>query len=266
MQSIAYVPSHAVIQAELRKIFCPKGICCPRCQRRYTRKIQDRFWCKTCRFKFSFKRCLPFAHSKLSSQALWLLLACWIKRVSLQDTEAITGLSHTTIRRWYRRFAALLPREHITLGGTVEVDEAFIGKQRHRNQRIVVGAVERSSGKVVLRPIPNREQESLDPFLLAHVARGSLVCTDAYSAYEHLTEFFGYGHQVVNHSLGHYGITNRVENLWMRLRRFIRKVYHHVWKEHLPRILKEFQARQNHPEAFTSPLAFLRFCVPSQLD
>lgn len=78
-------------------------------------------------------------------------------------------------------------------------------------------------------------------------------------AYENLTEFFGYGHSVVNHSLGHFGITNQVENLWMRLRRFIRKVYHHVWKEHLPRLLTEFQARVNHAEAFTAPSSFLTF-------
>lgn len=171
----------------------------------------------------------------------------------------MTGLSHVTIRRWYRRFGNLIPQERTCLGGTVEVDEAFIGKQRHRNQQIVVGAVERHTRQVAMRPIPDREQGTLDRFLLRHVDRASLVCTDANPAYENITEFFGYGHDVVNHSLGHYGITNQVENLWMRLRRFIRKVYHHVWKEHLPRLLKEFQARINHPMAFTSPLSFLSY-------
>ncbi len=168
-------------------------------------------------------------------------------------------LSHVTVRRWYRRFNALIPQEQIRLGGTVEVDEAFIGRQRHRNQQIVVGAIERHSGQVAFRPIPDREQETLDHFLLWHVDRASLVCTDAHAGYLNITEFFGYGHSVVNHSLGHYGITNHIENTWMRLRRFIRKVYHHVWKEHLPRLLKEFQARINHAVAFASPTNFLSY-------
>jgi hypothetical protein len=59
--------------------------------------------------------------------------------------------------------------------------------------------------------------------------------------------------------MGHFGITNRIENLWSRLRQFIRKVYHHVWKEHLPRVLREFQARISRPGAFHSPLNFLAY-------
>ena len=175
-------------------------------------------------------------------------------------------LSDVTVRRWYRRFAALVPTERIRLGGTVEVDEAFIGKQRHYNQQIVVGAVERHTGRIALKAIPDREQGTLDRFLLRHVNRTSLVCTDAWIGYENITEFFGYGHSVVNHSMGHFGLTNLIENTWMRLRRFIRKVYHHIWREHLPRLLREFQARINHADAFFSPSTFLSFCVPTQLD
>ena len=168
-------------------------------------------------------------------------------------------LSHVTVRRWYRRFGALIPQERVRLKDIVETDEAFIGRQRHHNQQIVVGGIERHSGQAALRPIPDREQNTLDRFLLWHVKRGSLVCTDAWSGYENIAEFFGYEHEVVNHSMGHFGSTNLIENLWMRLRRFIRKVYHHVWKEHLPRLLKEFQARNNHREAFVSPTSFLSY-------
>ena len=259
MQNIAQPVSEAQITAKIRKMLFPKGIHCPRCQRRYSSKVAGRYFCKICRLKFSLKRCTPFARSKLSYEQLWRLLHCWLKRFSLQDAEHTTGLSHTTIRRWYRRFGALIPKERAHLAGTVEVDEAFIGKQRHRNQQIVVGGIERGSGQVALKAIPDREQGTLDQFLLRHVHRPSLICTDAWAGYENITEFFGYGHQVVNHSMGHFGPTNLIENLWMRLRRFIRKVYHHIWKEHLPRLLKEFQARTNHPTAFTSPTHFLSF-------
>lgn len=257
MPNVPHVLSEAQIQAILRSTLFPKGIRCPRCQRRYSKKVAGRYFCNSCRLKFSLKRATPFARSKLSYHQLWLLLRCWLTELSPQDAHAMTELSHTTIRRWYRRFQGLVPRERVVLGGMVEVDEAFIGKQRFANQQIVVGGIERITKRAVVKPIPDREQATLDAFLLQHVDPASLVCTDAYSGYENITEFFGYGHTVVNHSMGHFGATNRIENLWMRLRRFIRKVYHHIWKERLPRLLHEFQARINHPEAFVSPSSFL---------
>jgi hypothetical protein len=177
----------------------------------------------------------------------------------LQDTQAVTGLSHPTCRRWFRRFAELLPEFEPLLGGIVEVDEAFIGKKKHGNQTVVLGAIARGSGKIAVRAVLSREQGPSDQFILDHVKPTSLVCTDANPNYEHLPEFFGFGHEVCNHGMGHFGPTNRIENVWMRLRRFIRKVYHHVWKEHLPRLLKEFQSRINQPEVFTSPISFLTY-------
>ena len=259
MKTIAQPKTEAQIKAKIRQTLFPKGISCPKCHRRYSSKVNDRFFCKNCRLKFSLKRCTPFAHSKLSYEQLWQLLRCWLNELSFEDTEAMMELSHVTVRRWYRRFGALIPQERVRLKDIVETDEAFIGRQRHHNQQIVVGGIERHSGQAALRPIPDREQNTLDRFLLWHVKRGSLVCTDAWSGYENIAEFFGYEHEVVNHSMGHFGSTNLIENLWMRLRRFIRKVYHHVWKEHLPRLLKEFQARNNHREAFVSPTSFLSY-------
>ena len=47
------------------------------------------------------------------------------------------ALSHVTIRRWFRRFAVLVPEVKYQLKGTVEMDEAFIGKRRYQNQQIV---------------------------------------------------------------------------------------------------------------------------------
>jgi hypothetical protein len=128
----------------------------------------------------------------------------------------------------------------------------------------VVGGIERSSGRISLRAIIGREQGETDRFILDTIPKDSFIHTDAWTGYWHLTEFFGYGHQMVNHSEGSFGPTNKIENLWMRFRRFIRKTVTRAWKEHLPRLLKEFQARVNYPAAFRSPINFLTF-VPSQL-
>lgn len=259
MTSITNLPSESQIMAQLRVAAFPKGIKCPKCRRRYHYKVEERYMCKKCRYKFSLKTALGFKGARLSWQKLWVVLFCWQKELSFEDAQNITGLSAPTIRRWYRRFAGLLPDITNQLAGIVEMDEAYVGRRRHDNQRIILGAYERGSGKIMLQISLNREQGSLDRFILKHIELGSLIHTDAYSGYENLTEFFGYGHEVVNHSENRFGPTNHIENVWMRLKRFIKKVYHHVWKEHLPRILREFQARISHPEAFTSPLNFLSY-------
>jgi transposase len=259
MITLSYLPPEHKIRAQIRQGLFVKGIKCLKCGKRYSYKINNRYYCKKCRYKFSLKTLLPFKASKLSFNQLWLLLYCFLKQLSFQDTEAITELSHVTIRRWFRRFSNLIPEQKLQLMGMVEMDEAFIGRQRFNNQTIVLGAVEKKTGRTVFKPVKDRESGSLDRFILKHVAQGSMLQTDAYVGYEHITEFFGYGHEVVNHSMGHFGITNHVENRWMRLRRFIRKVYHHIWKEHLKRILKEFAARISHPVAFDNQLSFLSF-------
>lgn len=164
----------------------------------------------------------------------------------------MTELSHVTIRRWFRKFNALIPEIKQKLGCIVEIDEAFIGKQRYGNQTIVIGALQRDQNQIALQVIPDREQGTTDTFILDTVTVASMIYTDQWSSYQNITEFFGYGHEAVNHSKGHYGLTNRIENVWMCLRRFIKKVYHHVWKEHLANILREFQARRSTPHAFTN--------------
>jgi hypothetical protein len=207
---------------------------------------------------------MVFKGSKLSFTKLWHLLECWLGKLSISQTAFVTGLPEGTVRRWYRRFSGLIPAEKGVLSGIVEVDEAFIGKKKHRNQQIVIGALERSTGRIMLSCIPDRESGSTDRFLLNHVSVDSMVYTDSHGSYLHITEFYGFGHEFINHSAGQYGITNRIENVWMRLRRFIRKTVARAWKEHLPRLLKEFQARVNYPNAFTTPINFLSF-VPTQL-
>ena len=261
MYSVSNPPTEAKSKAMFSKMCLAGDIKCPKCNRRYDFKINDQYYCRKCRYKFTLKRCLFCAHSKLSYTKIWILMHCWLSELSLQDTERITGLSHTTIRRWFRRFANLVPDEETRkLFGIVESDEAFVGRQRYDNQKIILGILERNTGKVILKIAHNRAQETLDRFILKNVdIPNSLLCTDAYSGYEHITEFFGFNHETINHSKGQFGITNRIENVWSRLKQFIKKVYHHVWKEHLPRIIKEFQARISYPEAFTTPTDFLSY-------
>ncbi|MBI4433267.1 transposase [Candidatus Uhrbacteria bacterium] len=96
--------------------------------------------------------------------------------------------------------------------------------------------------------MPKHDQETSDRFLLAHVTCGSTLCSDGSVRYARVS---------CDHSRFEFGPTNRIEAVWSSLKRFIRRTHHHVWKEHPPSLLREFEARWNTPELFRSPLTFL---------
>jgi len=53
------------------------------------------------------------------------------------------------------------------------------------------------------------------------------------------------------------GLTSEIEGIWANLRTFIRRMYHYVTLEKLPKIVAEFEARFSQKEIFDNPLAFL---------
>lgn len=199
--------------------------------------------------------------TKLDLKKLWLLVDCWQRRIAFKTTSEICGVSTVTVRRWFRRFQEHLVYESPDLQGTVEMDEAFLGRRRHKNQRIVLGAYERGSKKIVLRMTMNREQGTTDDFLLRHVKTTSMVWTDGAPGYEGINAFFGYLHGTCIHDTFDFGPTNHIENVWSVLKGFIRRTYHHFHKEWLPMLLREFEARWNAPDLFLSPLFYLRACL-----
>lgn len=130
---------------------------------------------------------------------------------------------------------------------------------RHGSQKIVLGAVERRTGRVALKMVPRRNEEGTDIFILDHAVGGSTVYTDGALCYRGIDSFFGYVHETCNHSAFHFGPTNRIEAVWSALKRFLRRTLGKPTAKNLGEILREFEARTNHPELFDSPLRFLHF-------
>jgi transposase-like protein len=143
------------------------------------------------------------------------------------------------------------------LGGTVEVDEAWFGKRKFGGQTIVMGAIERDTGRLKLATVPDTERDSLEGFVAEHVARGSLVVTDAKTGYNTLKSL-GYSHESWNHSKGHFAGTNHIESNWSAMKRHLRKLYGCVPTARLHHFLHEWEVRHNRPELFDSPQIFLR--------
>lgn len=244
-------PSEAKIKASVRKLVFGKRIRCPYCKSCAVRKIECRFYCRKCRKKFSLISVSWLSGMKLSWSQFWILLRSWQTRQALPSACELAHVSIPTARRWYRRFQYHLPYEQgVVLSGEVEIDEAFIGKRRNGNQRIIIGAYERKTGKIALKVTSNRTQETTDKFILKHVQRKTTVYTDCFSAYEGIDSFFGYTHKTCNHSQYIFGPTNRIEGIWSIFKHWIRRSWQQVKAYLLPYFVREFEARNNEPELF----------------
>ena len=128
------------------------------------------------------------------------------------------------------------------LDGPCEIDETPLYKQKpgypharnYKKQCWLIGIKCRSTGKFVIYPVLWRNKATLLRILLKHVAYGSTIYSDCWSAYinnrtkeSHLSDL-GYIHYVVNHSfefvsqISNSIHTNTVERLWGCVKGYIR--------------------------------------------
>ncbi len=221
-------------------------------------------WCSVCRKKYRYTsyRGSWLYGMKISSAQLYRLLWAWQQRKSIGDTRQLAGISYPTVARWFETFRLNLPKANQILSGVVRVDESYFGRQRFKQgQVLVVGAIDATSNQLRLDLVKNRHRDSLEPFVEATVENGSLVVSDSWWAYEELP-LLGCLHEQWNHSKGQYAGTNRIEAVWSEMKRHMRRLYNFCLRvQYLPGILREWEARHNLPELFTSPEAYLRKCL-----
>jgi transposase-like protein len=236
----------------------PDGLVCP-WEAHNNTLIRERYlWCAGCRRKWSLKRRLGFQWSKLSWTKILALVICWQGKHSPGDIVAATGLSYPTVQRWLERLRKRLPKSNNEpLAGLLEIDQSYLGHAKYRNQAIVMGVVERQTNEVRLEAIPDVAQDTVEGFLDRHAAVGSLIHADAHGSHLAL-EDVGYGLVLCNHDRGHFGPTNRAENVWSCLDRFVIRTRDRFLRPFLPGILQEFQARRSHPELFADPFMLLK--------
>lgn len=255
MTSLTNIPGEARCKQLVYQLLTNKTTC-RSCNGKLSWK-REYGWCRSCRTKVRPKAATWFRGSKLTYRQVFTLLWCFQNRQSPNTARLAVGVSYTTVRRWYWRFRQQLPAVTLGLSGIVEVDESFFGKQKYGHQTMVIGAIERDTRRLRLQVIPDRAQDTLELFLTSTVARSSLLLTDAHAGYHDL-EFYGYSHERCNHSNGHFGPTNQIENMWGVMKRYLRKLYGCVPTKHLQLILNEWMARQNQPSWFASPTNYLK--------
>jgi transposase-like protein len=260
MTSITELPSEAKCKKIIHNLILGETKKCPTCVGPL-RRSTGYYWCKLCR-----KKVRPTAQTwlygmKLSYRQLVVLIWAWQRKLPPGSVKAFTGVSYVTIARWSWRFRQHLPQDEQMLAGIVEVDEAFFGRKRYGNQRLVLGMLERHSRRLKLVVITDREQDTLEALLLKHVATTSQVCTDGWSSYRDI-EYYGYDHFSCNHSEWEFGITNNIESAWSAAKRQLRRMYgrlnNHRWLEIF---MREWEARHNFPNLFENPTDYLQVCL-----
>jgi transposase-like protein len=222
--------------------------------------------CKDCKKQFTVKMGTIFAESPLPLSkwlpAVWLIVNA---KNGISSYELGRSLGVTQKTGWFMLHRIRLALQNgtiVKMGGTVEVDETFIGgkaRNMHKGKRkvkgtgpmamtAVQGLLERHAGgsRVITKVMRNRKRIEAQKNVYEYVLKGSEVFTDALPSYKGLKADFN--HAVVDHAETYVDgkvHTNGLENFWSLLKRTIKGTYVNVEPFHLFRYLDEQSFRFN---------------------
>ena len=223
--------------------------------------------CYDCRKPFTVKVGTIFESSHVPLR-LWLqaifLIASSKKGISANQLHRTLGVTLKTAWFMGHRIREAMKSGDFSPfgsgGGTVEVDETFIGNDRtikpkgekkgrgyhHKNK--VLSLVDRSTGQSRSMVVDDLKLKTLMPILEANIARDAKVMTDEAGQYVHLHRSFD--HAFVRHGQGEYVNrennyihTNTIEGFFSIFKRGMKGVYQHCGHNHLNRYLAEFDFR-----------------------
>jgi transposase-like protein len=235
---------------------------CPGCgvvSPKYTRvKTRKYFHCTLCLYQISPTAGTIF-HKSSTPLSLWFhvifLFASSKNGVSGKEIERQLGVTYKCAWRIGHKIRELMDEKDILMEGIVEVDESLYGGRTKGGKRgwgakrkaCIFGMIERG-GKVITTTIPKRSKEIILPIIGGAIIVGTLICTDEFKAYRHLTGM-GYQHGTVNHSKYEWrrGIvyTNTMEGFWSNLKKSLAGTHTQVSAKYLQNYLNEFNFRHN---------------------
>ena len=248
------------------------GVQCPHCGGTDTPFLKSRrIWqCKGCRKQFSVKVGTIFEDSPIPLSkwlpTMWLLVNC---KNGVSSYEVARDIGVTQKTAWFmlhRLRLAIQSKTVEKIGGTVEVDETFIGgraRNMHKGKRdcaikgrgpigkvAVMGLLERHGphghSTVRTQVVRGRRKRHLQPVVRQYVETGSVLYTDALKSYNDLSA--DYIHGVIDHAEAYVDgqiHTNGCENFWSLLKRALKGTYVSIEPFHLFRYLDEQAYRFN---------------------
>lgn len=273
VEAIRYFSDPDVALAQMVEFRWPHGVICPTCGRDDAKFLPTRrLWeCKSKhpRKQFSIKHGTIMEDSALGID-IWFI-AIWSiandkNGISSYEFARMTGITQKSAWHVLHRVRlAMKVGGFEKLGGTVEIDETWIGgkaKNMHsaklkrneersgsnrRDMTVVMGMLQRSVSEsalshVRLHVVPGIGAPVLKKKIRDHVALGAMIHTDSLPSYSALYRD-GYAHESVNHKAEEYVRgnvhTNGIENFWSCLKRTLGGTYISVEPFHLVAYLDE---------------------------
>ncbi len=269
----AYPDDEACLQSLWRNRYSHDGTHaqCPNCEEvrvfaRYETAQQRQAWNCTACGHYLYPTAGTIFHKSSTSLHLWFyamyLMTSTRCGISAKQLERELGVTYKTAWRMAHRIRTyLMTSEGQPMGGTVEMDETYIGGRRSikrggrrgrpgpdSNKATVFGIVERK-GKVMAVTVPNVKKATLLPHIQERVLPASIIYTDELRSYNMLAKH-GYYHDRVSHLEQVYVSgdvhTNTIDGFWSLMKRGIDGVYHAVSAKHLQGYLNEYTWRYNH--------------------
>jgi transposase-like protein len=223
--------------------------------------------CRDCRQQYSVTVGTVFESSKVPLHK-WLLcnhlLVSSKKGMSAHQIGRMLGVTYKTAWFMCHRIREAMRNTDDTPfgsdGGTVEVDETFIGKEPNHKQfskartgfhhkMKVLALVDRDSGRSKAFVIDYVAADVIRPIVYQNIVREARLMTDESPVYRRMKREFA-SHGTVNHGAGEYVSrfnpelhTNTIEGYFSIFKRGMKGVYQHCAKKHLHRYLAEFDFR-----------------------
>jgi transposase-like protein len=229
--------------------------------------------CYECRKPFTVKVGTIFESSHIPLR-LWLqaifLIASSKKGISSNQLHRTLGITLKSAWFMSHRIREAMRMDGSIFGvggGTVEVDETFIGHDKtqkprgekkgrgyeHKNK--ILSLVDRTTGQARSIVVDDVKAATLIPILQANIEREARVMTDEAGQYQSVYAYFA-EHGFTRHGSGEYVSpddrtihTNTVEGFFSVFKRGMKGVYQHCGHNHLNRYMAEFDFRYNNRKA-----------------
>ena len=247
----------------------PDGVHCAHCGcTERVRRLEGKshrpglFQCGDCRQQFTVTVGTVFERSKVPLNK-WLLatflMAQSKKGISAHQLHRSIGVTYKTAWFMFHRIREAMKDDGSIFGsggGTVEIDETFIGIEPGKkrgpgvaHKMKVLSLVDRETGRAKSIVIDNLRKYEVVPIILENVAREATVHTDQAYMYRDLDLEFA-KHESVDHSKEEWVrgdvTTNTIEGYFSIFKRGMKGVYQHCGKQHLHRYANEFAFRYSH--------------------
>lgn len=221
--------------------------------------------CGECRKQFTVKVGTVFEHARMPLhkmlQAVHLMVSSK-KGISAHQLSRVLEVQYKSAWFLAHRIREAMRSGELAPfgsgGGTVEIDETFIGRKKGMEVRRgfshkmkVLALVDRDTRCARTMVIDEVNYATIVPIVLANVAREATVMTDENRVYRFVPRHFA-GHGKTNHLAGEYVNledrtihSNTVEGYFSVFKRGMKGVYQHCGEQHLHRYLAEYEFRYN---------------------